>query len=295
VAPVEPTANADAGAADPGRRTVGGRYELGPVLGRGASAVVYRARDLHERVAVAVKLLHHTSASAEVRRQQDEVAVLAKLRHPGLVQLRDAGTEQGRLFVVTDLADGPTLAARIRTGPPLRPPALHRLGRRLADALAYVHGCGVVHRDVKPSNILLHRGLRPRLADFGIAHVLDRTATTAGVILGTAAYLAPEQVRGEPVTPATDVYALGLVLLEAATGRREYPGRQIEAATARLRRPPQMPQQLPADLTALLRSMTLDDPDQRPTAATVAAALTPWWGVTRSRERQGRHRLTELP
>ena len=141
--------------------------------------------------------------------------------------------------------------------------------------LAHVHARGFVHRDVKPANILLDHGREPRLADFGIARALDGTVATAtGAVAGTAAYLAPEQVRGETVGPPADVYALGLVLIEARTGRREYPGAMVESATARLYRRPAVPEGLPPDLAALLSAMTHPDPAARPNAADVAAALT---------------------
>ena len=124
---------------------------------------------------------------------------------------------------------------------------MRRIGARLADALAHVHAGGIIHRDLKPANVLLGADGRPRLADFGIARALDGTAVTGtGYVVGTAAYLAPEQVRGEWVGPAADVYALGLVLLEALTGRREYPGALVESATARLHRPPGIPEHLPS-------------------------------------------------
>jgi eukaryotic-like serine/threonine-protein kinase len=152
-----------------------------------------------------------------------------------------------------------------------------------------------VHRDVKPANVLLERGLRPRLADFGIATALDRTATTAnGCVIGTAAYLAPEQVRGEQVGPPADVYALGLVLLEALTARREYTGGPVEVAVARLWRPPVVPDGLPADLAALLHAMTRAEPAERPAAAEVAAALAPRRPASTA-ARHGRHRRRTAP
>jgi eukaryotic-like serine/threonine-protein kinase len=253
---------------------VAGRYELGSVLGAGSSAVVHRARDLRRGVEVAIKCFRPGGSERDLRQQRQEMALLARLDHPGLVRLHDGGLVDDCPFVVTDLVEGPTLAERIATGPPLAPGAVRRLGAQLADALAYVHAAGIVHRDVKPANVLLGNGGRPRLADFGIARTLEATAATAdGCVVGTAAYLAPEQVRGEFVAPATDVYALGLVLLEALTGRREFPGAAVESATARLYRSPAIPPGLPAGLGTVLTAMTQDDPRRRPPAAAVAAAL----------------------
>jgi eukaryotic-like serine/threonine-protein kinase len=281
-------------------RVVAGRYELGSVLGAGSSAVVHRARDLRRGVDVAIKCFRPGGSERDLRQQRQEMAVLARLDHPGLVRLHDGGLVDDGPFVVTDLVEGPTLAERIASGPPLAPGAVRRLGAHLADALAYVHATGIVHRDVKPANVLLGNGGRPRLADFGIARALEATAATAdGCVVGTAAYLAPEQVRGEHVAPATDVYALGLVLLEALTGRREYPGAAVESATARLYRSPVVPEGLPAGLGTVLTAMTQDDPRRRPPAAAVAAALAAdpaspaaALGLGRSRVlSHGRHRL----
>jgi eukaryotic-like serine/threonine-protein kinase len=262
-------------AAAPGdvSRVVAGRYALGSVLGAGSSAVVHRARDLQRGVEVAVKCFRPGASEYDLRQQHQEMALLAHLDHPGLVRLHDGGSVDGCPFVVTDLVEGPTLAERIATGPPLAPGPVRRLGAHLAEALAYVHAAGIVHRDVKPANVLLGGG-RPRLADFGIARALDATGATAdGCVVGTAAYLAPEQVRGEVVASAADVYALGLVLLEALTGRREFPGLAVESATARLHRSPAVPADLPGGLGPVLTAMTQDDPRHRPTAAAVAAAL----------------------
>jgi serine/threonine protein kinase len=201
--------------------------------------------------------------------------------------LHDGGREprpDGRAYIVTDLVEGPTLATRIQVGP-LQVGEIRALGAALAAALAHVHERGFVHRDVKPANILLDHGWEPRLADFGIARTLDGTVATAtGAVTGTAAYLAPEQVRGETVGPPADVYALGLVLIEARTGRREYPGAMVESATARLFRRPVVPSGLPRDLAALLVAMTDPDPAAQPTAADVVAVL-------RKRPRMRRRRV----
>ena len=162
---------------------------------------------------------------------------------------------------------------RTRSGP-LRLGDVVALGAALADALTYVHRHGVVHRDIKPGNVLLDTEGRPHLSDFGIAVLADATNITAtGMVIGTAWYLSPEQVRGQPVGPASDVYALGLVLLECITARREYPGNALEAAVARLHRPPDIPPDLPGPLGGLLVAMTRDEPAERPSTEQVVNEL----------------------
>jgi hypothetical protein len=180
---------------------------------------------------------------------------------------------QGRPFVVMDFIDGDSLSARLHDGP-LPAASVVRIGAVLAGALAVVHARDIVHRDVKPANVLLDADDHPWLTDFGIARIVDATRVTAtGVVVGTAAYMAPEQVRGAAVGPAADVYALGLVLLEALTGRREYDGSAIESAMARLHRAPVVPEEVPGPLAAIVRRMTATDPAGRPSAAEVAAVL----------------------
>ncbi|MHA6785592.1 serine/threonine-protein kinase [Pseudonocardia saturnea] len=274
-------------------RLVAGRYRLGPVIGIGSSAVVRRGRDLRDGVRVAVKLFHPGGTAETGRQQRREMDALSRLDHPGLVGLRDGGMESGRPFVVTDLVEGPTLAEQIGMAP-LPADQVRRLGSELADALAHVHAGGIVHRDVKPANVLLGDGSHAHLADFGIAKAFDGApATEAGMVVGTAAFLAPEQARGQEVGPPADVYALGLVLLEALTGRREYPGRAVESATARLHRRPLVPDALPGGLGDVLAAMTQDDPAARPTAAEVSALLAAPVVPIRSPRRgtgAGRHR-----
>lgn len=243
---------------------VAGRYELGEVLGTGGMARVYRAHDQLLSRDVALKLFRDDLDEDASARASQEMRTLADLHHPGLVAMYDAGTCEGRPFLVMELVDGPTLT----------PDAdLRAVGEQVAEALAYVHARGVIHRDVKPANILLAPA-GAKLTDFGIARVIDGARHTGtGLTLGTAPFLAPEQVTGEPVTPATDVYALGLVLLEMLTGVREYVGTPVEAAIARLHRAPTVPRDLPPPWPELLTAMTSRVPSMRPTAAEVAEVL----------------------
>lgn len=250
-----------------------GRYELAGTLGVGGMAEVRRAWDAVLRRDVAVKLFDTTADADAGRRFDNEARTLAALSHPGLVSVYDAGHADGTAFVVLRLIEGRTLRDRIADGP-LSVTEVRELGAQLADALAYVHEQGVVHRDVKPSNILLDHDGTPYLADFGLAHLADTTRfTRTDQMVGTAAYLAPEQVRGSEIGPAADVYSFGLVLLECLTGRREYPGGDVESAVARLHRPPAVPDDLPADLVRLLSLTTALSTRRRPTADECARVL----------------------
>lgn len=249
------------------------RYRLMAQIGRGGTARVLRAWDLLLDRPVAVKLFEPHSDPVGSRRFTDEAKLLAGMEHPGLVKVFDVGTSGDQMYLVLELIDGITLGTRIDREP-LSPDEVSRLGARLASTLAYVHTRGVVHRDVKPGNILLDEHGEPHLADFGLAKLLAASGITASDrLVGTAAYLSPEQVLGTEVGPPADVYGLGLVLLECLTGKVEYPGLAAETVMARLNRPPHIPDGLPSHLAESLAAMTRIEPAGRPDAATCAELL----------------------
>ncbi len=212
-------------------------YRLGRLLGRGGMADVYASVDERDGTPVAVKVFRETDLSDPGHRGA-EVRTLTALRHPNLVELLEAGSHGGRDFLVMTLVEGPTLGAACHQQRLPLPRTAH-IGAAVADALAYVHAGGVVHRDVKPDNVLLGPGPRVRLTDFGIARmVTDTRITRTGIAVGTAGYMAPEQVTGAHIDTPADIYALGLVLLECLTGHREYQGPGIEAARPAAPPPP---------------------------------------------------------
>lgn len=262
------------------RRAVGSsdRYVLGPLLGRGGMADVYRAHDQTLGRDVAVKVLRDRAPDPTDRaRFVAEAQTLARLNHPNLVTILDAGVSGEHPYLVLELVTGSSLAAALKQAgaPGLAPGRVLHIGAQIAAALAHCHAAGIVHRDVKPGNILVDADDRTLLTDFGISRLLDEGAhqTKTGFTIGTASYLAPEQVQGDELTPAVDLYALGLVLLEACTGRREYSGSPVEAAVARLHRAPSIPADLPTGLAEILRSLLHTDPSLRPTAGEAARAL----------------------
>ncbi len=242
------------------------------VLDRPVAVKVFRA----ERVAP-----DGSDTANGIERQQLEVAALARLNHPNLIALFDGSLDAApHAYIVMELIEGPSLAAQIAQGP-LPEASVREIGIQLADGLAYVHAQGMVHRDVKPENILLgidrsdeDHTVRARLSDFGIVRLLGtERLTSVNFTLGTASYLAPEQARGSAVDPPADIYSLGLVLLEALTGQRMFDGPPLEAAMARLSQRPQIPAELPEPWPGLLYAMTEFDPAARPTATEIARVL----------------------
>lgn len=202
-------------------------YELQGELGRGGMGVVYRVRQRSLDRDVALKLLRVADGASEevLRRFEREARLLAKLRHRHVVGVHEVGATDGRLYFTMDLVPGTSLRERLKEGP-LPPASAVRLVRQVAAAVAYVHSHGLVHRDLKPANVLLDETGDAVVTDFGLALDLlaDEGLTETGQLLGTPAYMAPEQARGDAADERTDVHALGVLLFEALTGRRPFEG-----------------------------------------------------------------------
>ncbi|MEV8213313.1 serine/threonine-protein kinase [Leifsonia sp. NPDC077715] len=264
---------------DDSGRVIADRYRLLERVGHGGMAEVFRAQDQSLGRDVALKIFRRELASAEdLRRQEVEVRLLAGLSHPSLVTLFDATSDgDGRGVLVLEYVKGSDARDRLKDGP-LPGPVVAAIGLDIANALAYIHSQGVVHRDISPANILLPEslstGVAAKLTDLGIARLVDDTKITAtGSVMGTASYMSPEQALGRPLTGRSDVYSLGLVLLECLTGRREFPGTVAESAAARLTRDPAVPATLDPRWSALLAAMTAREPEQRPAPEAVATQL----------------------
>jgi len=263
---------------------LGARYRLDDLIAQGATAQVFRGTDELLGRQVAVKVFGPAADELNsVERRRVEVEVLASLNDPHLVtvfdaRMNDLGRRSARpteiSFVVMELVEGPTLAEEICAGP-VCVARVAEVGLGVAAALDTMHRRGLVHRDVKPANILSTRDGSVKLGDFGLARVLsaDARVTSAPMIMGTAAFFSPEQASGQDIEAPSDVYSLGLVLLEALTGRREYPGSPVESAVARILRGPVIPPDLPTPWPDLLAAMTSANPAARPTAGAVCAAL----------------------
>ena len=257
------------------------RYEVGRLLGRGGMSSVYQATDRLLRREVAIKVfLARAETPEEIARQESEAQVIASLNHYALTTLFDAGVDTSepdrpQIYLVMEHIPGTDLRERLRQGA-LTTTQVCWLGVDLCDALDLVHGSGLLHRDIKPANVLLasreaDTRLRGKLTDFGIAALLG-SQDRGGPVLGTAAYLSPEQAAGEPVGAASDTYSLGLVLLEALTGAPAFPGSVEVSAMARLDRDPFVPAHVRPEVATILRAMTARDPVARmPLAAATAA------------------------
>ena len=214
------------------------------LLATGGMGEVWAARDLLLDRAVAVKVLGGALAGdgRAAERLRREARAAARLEHPNIARVLDLGEQDGRPYLVMELLEGESLAARIDRAGAMAPPEAARVVVAVADALEAAHRAGVVHRDVKPGNVFLTSGGEVKVLDFGIASAAGEAALTTGEMLGTPAYLAPERVLGHPATPAADVYALGVVLYELLAGRRPFDdGSDIELAMAHVHAQPRAP------------------------------------------------------
>ncbi|MGB7104856.1 MAG: serine/threonine-protein kinase, partial [Acidimicrobiales bacterium] len=239
-----------------------GRYRLVRLLGSGGMSDVYEASDEVSGDDVAVKIVRSNDPEFG-RRLAQEARALESFEHPGLIRLLDAGEVGDQAFLVMELIVGQTLAQRLREGA-LSSRETADLGARLADALAYVHERGVIHRDVKPSNILISSNGDAWLGDFGIAKLHEASAMTAtGATIGTVSYMAPEQLEDNQVGPPADIWSLGIILLECLTARRVYEGTPSEVLARRLAAPVALPPELPVPWKLVLTGMLTHRPDQR--------------------------------
>lgn len=249
-------------------RLIAGRYDVERPLGHGAMAVVDLAHDVELERPVALKRLAQNLARDEELRARflREAQLAARLAHPNVVRVYDVGETDGVPFIAMEYVEGETLGDLLARRGPLPAPEVVQLGVQACRALAAAHDAGLVHRDVKPQNLLLRRDGVLKLSDFGVAYGIDHTRlTVAGTVLGTAAYLAPEQARGEQVTAAADVYALGAVLYELLTGRPPRSPRTI----AELAEPAEIasPAGAPPELADVVMSCLAEDPRGRPASA----------------------------
>ena len=260
--------------ADPVALGPQGRYRLVRRIATGGMGEVWQADDTVLGRRVALKLLVEELAADDraTRRFVREARATARLAHPNVARVFDFGRQGGAPFLVMELLEGETLAARLASGP-LGPAEAARVAAAVADALEAAHGRGIVHRDVKPSNVMLTRDGEVKVLDFGIAAAADETHSTTGSgLYATVAYVSPERVAGEPATPASDVYSLGAVLYELLCGRPPFSGRSPAlVARAHLHDQPVPVRQLapwvPARLAEACQAALAKDPARRPSSA----------------------------
>src|SRR5262245_31930657 len=257
-----------------------GQYQLTEVVGRGGMAMVYKAYQSSLERFVAIKLLSHTDDPQFAERFKLEARTIANLQHPNILPIYDYGEQQGMLYLVLQyIENGASLADTL--GAQMEPAPTLRLMARVLEALGYAHERGIIHRDIKPSNILLLSPRWPMLADFGIAKLMsdDQRLTMSGMIVGTAAYMAPEQATGRPVDARTDLYSAGIVLYELLTGRVPFEAdTPIAVLIKHSYEAPPPPRSLNPSLpeaveVALLRALAKDPADRYQSAAEMAEAL----------------------
>jgi serine/threonine-protein kinase len=264
-----------------------GRYEIQDEIGRGMMGVVYRALDPALGRTVALKTVHLAFSVAEADREGfqkrflAEARVAAGLSHPGIVVVHDVGRdpESGTLYIALEFLQGQTLAERLSQGGPLPWREALRLAARIAEALHHAHRQGIVHRDVKPPNIMILASGEPKIMDFGIAKIPAAQLTSAGEFFGTPAYMSPEQVGGAPVDARSDVFSLGAMLYLMLTGQRPFDGENVAAILGRVLNadapaPSSLVPDLPAGLDSVVARALAKSPEARyPTAEALAQDL----------------------
>jgi serine/threonine-protein kinase len=251
------------------------RYELGPELGHGGMARVLRGTDRQLGRHVAIKVLSppYDRDQAFVERFRREAHAAARLNHPSIVAVYDTGSDDGTHYIVTELVEGETLAEILERGGPMPPQRAADIATEITRALAAAHERGVVHRDVKPGNVMLTPEDRVKVVDFGIARAAGvESGTRSGLVLGSAPYISPEQARGEPGDERSDIYALGCVMYQMLTGRPPF-NADTPVATLYLHvhepaPPPSSVREVPADLEAIVLRCLEKDPADRFQSAT---------------------------
>ena len=255
----------------------GGRYRVERVLGEGAMAKVLLAQDTELGREVAVKILDEKLAADPSFRARfaREARVAAGLSHPNVVTVYDVGEDDGSPFIVMELVSGRTLEERLRRDGALSANDVLAIARQVCAGLEHAHANGLVHRDLKPGNLIERDDGTVKIADFGIARAVEGTELTeAGTVVGTAAYLAPEQAEAGTVTPATDLFALGAVLYELLTGHQPWKIDSLgELAARRDVPPPELPPETPLGLRTAIERCLLPEAEDRPSSAAEVAQL----------------------
>src|SRR6202167_4618934 len=253
-------------------RVFSNRYELTHLIARGGMAQVYRARDRQLDRPVALKVLFPELSvdRAFVERFRREAQAAANLSHPNIVPVFDWGEDGGTYFIVMEFIDGRALSSILRTAGPMHPDRAAEIGADVAIALAYAHRHGVIHRDVKPGNVLITEDGIVKVTDFGIARAIntEESLTQTGAVMGTATYFSHEQAEGMGVDARTDIYSLGVVLFEMLTGRPPFLGdTPVSVASKHVRDIAPTPRELvatvPPDLEAIILKYLAKSPDHR--------------------------------